>query len=467
MPRALALLLLVTPVAVQSADQPLALHPENPRYFLFRGKPTILVTSGEHYGAVINQEFDFTRYLDELKAHKFNLTREFSGVYVEDSAAFNITRNTLAPARGKFLSPWARTDTPGYPGGGCKFDLTKWDHAYFIRLKTFLDEAQQRGIVVEFSLFSTFYNDSMWILSPMNAANNVNGIGAIPVDAPYNLDRNGELQAFQETLVRKVVTELNSYDNLSYEICNEPYFGGISDDWQRRIIDVVVDAEKSLPKKHLIALNIANGTATVKNPHPSVSIFNFHFTSPPDAVKDNFRLNKVIGENETGYKVTVDTHYRMEAWEFLLAGGGLYNNLDYSFAVGHEDGSFQYPEKTPGGGNLGFRKQMGFLKTFLEGFDFVRMKPDREVVKGGLIGDGRVRVLSEPGRQYAAYFFGGGIAKPSLALPFGQYQAEWFNPLTGDHVKTDFIFATSKPVELVSPKFDPDIVLRIRREVGK
>ena len=135
--------------------------------------------------------------------------------------------------------------------------------------------------------------------------------------------------------------------------------------------------------------------------------------------------------------------------------------------VGHEDGSFQYPEKTPGGGNLGFRKQMGFLKTFLEGFDFVRMKPDREVVKGGLIGDGRVRVLSEPGRQYAAYFFGGGIAKPSLALPFGQYQAEWFNPLTGDHVKTDFIFATSKPVELVSPKFDPDIVLRIRREVGK
>jgi hypothetical protein len=28
---------------------PLALHPENPRY-LFRGKPTVLVTSGEHYG---------------------------------------------------------------------------------------------------------------------------------------------------------------------------------------------------------------------------------------------------------------------------------------------------------------------------------------------------------------------------------------------------------------------------------
>jgi hypothetical protein len=36
------------------AASPLALHPENPHYFLFRGKPTVLITSGEHLGAVIN-----------------------------------------------------------------------------------------------------------------------------------------------------------------------------------------------------------------------------------------------------------------------------------------------------------------------------------------------------------------------------------------------------------------------------
>ena len=33
----------------------------------------------------------------------------------------------------------------------------------------------------------------------------------------------------------------------------------------------------------------------------------------------------------------------MEGWEFLLAGGGLYNNLDYSFTAGHEDGTFRLP----------------------------------------------------------------------------------------------------------------------------
>src|SRR5262245_11031978 len=39
---------------IASAAEPLALHPDNPHYFLFRGKPTILITSGEHYGAVLN-----------------------------------------------------------------------------------------------------------------------------------------------------------------------------------------------------------------------------------------------------------------------------------------------------------------------------------------------------------------------------------------------------------------------------
>ena len=38
----LTLLLLVA----AAASAPLALHPDNPRYFLFRGKPTVLVTSG-------------------------------------------------------------------------------------------------------------------------------------------------------------------------------------------------------------------------------------------------------------------------------------------------------------------------------------------------------------------------------------------------------------------------------------
>jgi hypothetical protein len=177
-------------------------------------------------------------------------------------------------------------------------------------------------------------------------------------------------------------------------------------------------------------------------------------------VKENFALNKVIGENETGFKGTGDTHYRMEAWEFLLAGGGLYNNLDYSFVVGHEDGSFQYPPKTPGGGNRGFRVQINALNDFLHRFEFIRMKPDETVVKGGLPEKGRARALSEPGKQYAIYFFGKS-AKPLLVLPPGAYKAEWLSPVTGKIVKSEAIRSKGAPVEAVSPEYDTDIALRI------
>src|SRR5438309_6703787 len=122
---AAALAVLAAPAA--EPPKPLALHPENPRYFLFRGKPTVLITSAEHYGAVLNGDFNYIPYLDELHVRGFNLTRVFTGAYCEDPASFGIENNTLAPAPGRFICPWKRSATDGYPGGGAKFDLHAWD----------------------------------------------------------------------------------------------------------------------------------------------------------------------------------------------------------------------------------------------------------------------------------------------------------------------------------------------------
>ena len=95
-----------------AASAPLSLHPDNPHYFLFRGKPTVIVTSGEHYGAVLNRDFDFRKYLDTLARDGLNGTRTFSGAYCEPPGAFTIASNTLAPLPGRFLCPWARSDRP-------------------------------------------------------------------------------------------------------------------------------------------------------------------------------------------------------------------------------------------------------------------------------------------------------------------------------------------------------------------
>ena len=100
-----------------AAAEPIQLHPDNPHYFLWRGKPAILITSGEHYGAVLNLDFDYRKYLETLAKDKLNNTRTFTGgAYVEPQGAFRIARNTLAPAPGRFIAPWARSDQPALSG---------------------------------------------------------------------------------------------------------------------------------------------------------------------------------------------------------------------------------------------------------------------------------------------------------------------------------------------------------------
>src|SRR2546427_12781629 len=95
----LFLLVIILPSIAAAKPVPLALHPKNPHYFLFRGKPAVLVTSGEHYGAVLNLDFDYTAYLDELQSKGLNLTRIWpGGPYLEILGVFNISKNTLAPA---------------------------------------------------------------------------------------------------------------------------------------------------------------------------------------------------------------------------------------------------------------------------------------------------------------------------------------------------------------------------------
>ena len=472
--RAMSLRLLVLVLAVASptfhslvagaAEAPLSLDPDNPHYFLFRGKPTILITSGEHYGAVLNQDFDYRKYLDTLARDGLNGTRTFSGAYCETPGNFNIMSNTLAPLPGRFLCPWARSSTPGYANGGNKFDLKKWDTAYFERLKAFVRYAGRRGVIVELNLFCPFYDESQWKLSPMNAANNVNGVGAVARTNVYTLDRNGGLLTIQDAMVRKLVTELKGFDNLYYEICNEPYFGGVTLEWQKHIADTIAETEKGFDARHLISQNVANGKAKVENPFPQVSIFNFHYASPPDTVALNYGLNKVIGDNETGFKGTNNTPYRMEAWQFILAGGGLYNNLDYSFVAGHEDGTFVYPATQPGGGNPTFRRQMQTLARFANGFDFVRMKPDGSVIRGGLPAEAKAHALVQPGKQYAVYLFGGRQSNLRVELPPGAYHVSWLNPINGDWESRSELKHGGGVATLKSPQYDPDIALRIVKQ---
>ena len=164
----------------------------------------------------------------------------------------------------------------------------------------------------------------------------------------------------------------------------------------------------------------------------------------------NYAPNKVIGDDEAGFRGVSDEVHRMEGWDFVIAGSGLYNNLDYSFAAGYEDSTFQYPESQPGGGSRALRQQLKILSEFINSVDVVRMAPDNAVIKG-TPPDGTARALVERGRVMAIHLrrnsTASGSTNPAAApgqstapsalhvdLSDGTWRAEWLNPTTGSVV---------------------------------
>jgi hypothetical protein len=231
-------------------------------------------------------------------------------------------------------------------------------------------------------------------------------------------------------------------------------------EWQHHIASVIQDEEKKFEYKHLISQNIANDRLLIEDPHPGVSVFNFHYAYPPVAVSQNYHHNKIIGDNETGFNGNADSTYRREGWSFILNGGALYNNLDYSFAAGNEDGSFQYPPTQPGGGSAALRNQLRSLKDFMEGFDFLKMKPDSTI---STIEDKRAYVLAEEGKQYAIYVFGKGPHAFQVSIPAGSYTVEYMNPLTGIFEDKQEVVSDGK-LDLNSPEFPEDVAVKIMAE---
>lgn len=467
--------------------QPIALHPENPHYLFYKNRATLLVTSAEHYGAVMNSDFDFEKYLHTLHNEGMNYTRIFTGSYVEIPGSFGIGNNTLAPAVGSFLAPWKRVDQAGLYEGEKKFDLDEWNPEYFSRLKKFVSLARELDIIVEVTFFCSTYQDAYWVRNPFNPGNNVN-------DLPAGLDRkksntleNGTLTGFQEKLVRKIVTELNGYDNIFYEIQNEPWAddpqkvmrtlrtldpgqgGGwykwaeeasaASLKWQKRMAQLVVDTERELPKKHLVAQNYTNFKHSLDHVDPNISILNFHYAWP-ETVWMNYGWNRPVSFDESGFAGSETDPYLRQAWQFMMAGGAVFNNLDYSFFTGKEDGTGK--NDAPGAGSAEYRRQLKFLRDFLESMDFVKMKPDFNVVHHapGV----EVQCISEPGKQYAMVLTGVRAEWLQLDLPKGKYRYEFVSPYTGKTLKKGFFIHDKKGLKQISlPGFDRMVALKMRK----
>jgi hypothetical protein len=468
--------------------EPITVDPSNPHYYLFRGQPTILITSAEHYGAVVNLDFDYVAYLDALKGYGLNYTRIWPGAVLEMVGEFG-KGNTMGPRPDRTIVPWARSNQPGYVYGGNKFDLDKWNPEYFARLKDFIVKAAERGIVVEICFFNSQYTHR-WPLSPLYYENNVQGVGKCDFKDAQTL-KYPDLVQRESEYVSKITQEVNDYDNVILEICDEPALFTAYEEagpWVGRLLEVVHNTESTLPKKHLIAQMVEGpiGGPIDFSGSPLLSVIVGQYVWGGEAGREQmggmkgldyeFGYNKPIELNETPYYPfqyrvgDAVAASRVEAWEFIVGGGASFNHLNSRYTA--EDPAGSTPD------NARVLSALRNLENFIYSFDFVKMRADKSFVVSGVSQGAYCRGISQPGEQYALYLHHSElepnyeyyVVKPghyhetlTLDLPGGTYKAEWVDPTLGSVVSTVTFTHQGGSQNLTTPEYAVDIALRIKR----
>jgi hypothetical protein len=495
---------------------PIRIHPNNPKLFEFRGKPLVLLTATEHYGAVMNRPFRFERYLADAHENRMTLTRLFM-LFRELQSSIN-PYSTCKPETPDYIAPFARTGPARALDQELKYDLDRANPEYFDRLHRFLSLASDYGIIVEVVLLSNTYAPHIWELNPLNAHNNINGLEEIEWP-DYLSQRHHNLFERQAAHVRKIVEETNPYDNIIYEICNEP--GGRApgraespsleevNQWLSALIGVVRQTEVGLPNKHLIVgqeaftyepwqqgadLSFHSLGYDVVNMHPlpnttyngqryDLGIFmskQLTLRALRDFGLATYAEPKPLNQDEDNvasqYKdAEAWTIHRQRAWTVLLSGGH-YDYIDFSIINYSETGT---PES-----RRHIRSWMKYLSGFMQSVELVRARP---IV--GLLQEQPPHTLEVlfgiEGEDYCIYLaderelatarglpdgdnVDRGAGQPisghiTLDLPNGDYRVACFDPKTGLYSPAIQILGGGSSIRLAVPTFNHDLVIRVTR----
>jgi hypothetical protein len=466
-------------------DSPIQVCPTNPHYFLYHGKPVFLITSDQHYGAVTNMDFDYITFLDTVAAYGMNFTRIYPGAYIEKDGEY-MPDNNLGARNGRQILPWVRTSTPGAHDvlGGYKLDLDHWNKAYFERLKDFLLKAKERDIIVDIAFFNGMYKDR-WAYQVLYNTNNIQGVGNCAFNEVQTL-KDSALVLRHEAYVRKITREVNEFDNVILDICDEPFQDGCSPDlynpWISKMIDVIRNTESALPNKHLIAQTIDSHTRGGPgdfSADPRVNVLENEYTWGIANLDEEYNHNKPMVLIETSYYPYYDgdkiAASRVEAWEFLAGGGAAFMQLNGLYSTFN-----------PGAGgteNSKILRQLKVLKDFMTGLNYVRMKQDTNFIADKVPGGAFARAISEPGKQYAFYIhhskYGCWFWEPmqmgacynvvpgnyqeemAFNIEPGRYIAEWTDPATGIVIQTEHFIHNGGRRIFYTPVYSIDIALKI------
>lgn len=436
-----------TPLPTSTGTAPtsgmLRVDPANPRYFTDGSGNAILLVGDHTWNTLIDNgpsdpppAFDYTGFLNSLQTNGINFFRMF----VWEQAKWSEGTSTpiyYSP------SPFLRTGPGTALDGKPKFDLTRFNQAYFDRLRQRVQEANQKGIYVSIQLFDSFSVENKgypspsfnpWPGHPFNKANNVNNING-------DTNNNGEgedsetladaaVTAVQDAYVKQVIDTVNDL-NVLYEISNESDGGAAQVAWQNHMIDLIHGYEAGKAYQHPVGFTV---------PWPGGSNTDL-LNSHADWISPNGDLNyPMLG---TGNKVVInDTdHIAYPAGDRIWAWKSFTNGLNPAFMDPYDCQA----EWSPAGCNpnnpiwVSLRRNLGWILNYSKRLNLEKVTPNPGLASSSY-------VLASPALgQYLVYLPSGGSVTVDLTGTSGTLNVEWFNPATGAATAAGTTPAGAKP----------------------
>lgn len=257
----------------KSITAPLRASTDNPNYFT-DGSGRAVYLSGSHtwndfqdWGTDDSpQPFDFAAYVNMLVAHHHNLTL----LWQTELPVFRglPTHANASPDFFVTPQPWQRTGPGNALDGKSKFDLAKFNQAYFDRLRTRVQQLDAAGIYAGVYFFS-----GEWLLRfrfpgdgyPLTGANNVNGIDDGGGVRSVTMSAPNAITDVQDAFVRKLIDTLNDLPNVLWIVSQEAPPGSAW--WNNHLISLTRAYEAGKPLQHPIGFGVLadNNDATILN----------------------------------------------------------------------------------------------------------------------------------------------------------------------------------------------------------
>ncbi|MBD3239902.1 MAG: hypothetical protein GF331_04900 [Chitinivibrionales bacterium] len=446
----------------------LTVYQDNPRYFAIDGRPEFLTGATPTWTPVSDPDCDFAAENRALVEHGGNFTR------------------ILAFFPGHALVPWAVIEGRTAPNGGPVYDLAAWNEAYWDRLRAYLDDCMQRGIVVCLELFdepSIRYDKGprvRWDAHPFNPDNNEllttddglpagrHGPAVRELYDAVRLPHMKRVLQHQRRYVEKLLETTVPYSQaIIYSICNEYTYNEGSADvldkthafaFPRYWADFVHQWGASRGCRLLTAM--MPGRA----PSPGCYFEDVEFRrylgsdsfdaidmaenpAPADAWAGSF--DGIANQSGDRLAQVLKRYYgRWTAWQ---EQAGLVKPLFNSkilcrcvtdrrppspepvwalFFLGAAVSRCHRPHASPEGDIDGQRTTIARLRRFVDKVPFWSMRPHHELVAGD------VMCLAEPGEQYALFAPSGGPI--AMYLPESRrYEVEWCDVQSGEFITGD------------------------------